>query len=456
LPRVLTPHNFDRLLAAFSPFEKSPHLAIAVSGGGDSMALVLCADSWARAQGGRVTALTVDHGLRAGSAGEAAQVGNWLAARNINHEILTWQGEKPASGIQDAARQARYRLMENWCHDHHVLHLMLAHTLEDQAETYLMRMRRGSGPDGLAGMSTVREMQHCRLLRPLLGVTRDDLRQVLRDAGQAWLEDPSNADRRFQRVRTRQWLCAADTELSAGDVFESARRYGLARIVLERETDRLLAETCRLHAAGYAHLNRQNLIMAPEDLTLRALARVLQAVGGLPYPPRRKHIERLHRRLLENQSFNVTLGRCLLQVGANRIEIFRERRNLPATVVYTPGGALNWDGRFGVTFAKPPKDAGRRLRLRALSPVDCRDIAIECPEFQGFQAIPKSALWGLPALVDEHGIFSAPHVDYRRGAIGPAVGEDAGFRHARFKPLEAASIAGFCVASVGFRTMSMG
>jgi tRNA(Ile)-lysidine synthase len=446
LSQALTPQGFDRLLAGLSPFEKSPHLAIAVSGGGDSMALILCADNWARAQGGRVTALTVDHGLRAGSCAEASQVAHWLAARNIDHVTLTWQGEKPASGIQDAARRARYRLMEDWCHEHHVLHLMLAHTLEDQAETYLMRLRRGSGPDGLAGMSSVREMQHCRLLRPLLGVTRDDLRKVLHHAGQPWLEDPSNTDRRFQRVRTRQWLCAAEIELSASDVYESARRYGLARIVLERETDRLLAVTGRLHATGYAQLDRQGLTQAPEDLTLRALARALQAVGGLAYPPRRKHIERLYRAVLETQSFNVTLGRCLLQVGANSIEIIRERRNLPAAVVHTPGLSLNWDGRFAVTFSNPPKDAGQQLRLRALSPADYRKMVVECPEFQGFQVIPKSALWGLPALVDEHGIFSVPQVNYRRGANAPVVGVDMGFRHARFKPIKAASIAGFCVA----------
>ncbi|HEC14169.1 MAG TPA: tRNA lysidine(34) synthetase TilS, partial [Rhodospirillales bacterium] len=144
--------EFAALMEAFAPFEAAPHIAVAVSGGPDSMGLCLLCDRWARDRGGWVTALSVDHGLRAASAEEALRVGRWMERLGIAHQTLVWPGDKPSSGIQAAARTARYKLMNGWCRDAGVLHLLLAHHRRDQAETFLMRLGRGSGPDGLAAM----------------------------------------------------------------------------------------------------------------------------------------------------------------------------------------------------------------------------------------------------------------------------------------------------------------
>ena len=148
LDEHLSTSDFARRMAALGPFEPSPHLAVAVSGGGDSMGLVILANRWARQRGGQVTALTIDHGLRKGAAKEAEKVGKWLSKYSIKHVVLKWRGDKPITGIQEAARNARYRLMDQWCQNNHILHLLLAHTLDDQAETLLMRLQRGSGLDG--------------------------------------------------------------------------------------------------------------------------------------------------------------------------------------------------------------------------------------------------------------------------------------------------------------------
>ena len=137
--------EFAALLLPFAPFEPSPHLAIAVSGGADSMALALLADRWARMRGGRVTALTVDHGLRAEAAAEAAQVARWLAERGIAAMTLAGVAPLPRRDIQAQARALRYRLLEGWCAEAGVLHLLIAHHQEDQAETLLLRLGRGSG-----------------------------------------------------------------------------------------------------------------------------------------------------------------------------------------------------------------------------------------------------------------------------------------------------------------------
>ena len=195
--------EFTAAMERFAPFENSPHLAVAVSGGADSMALCLLAHDWAVARGGRVTALTVDHGLRPASAKEAAQVGSWISACGIEHHILRWQGEKPASAVQNSARVARYRLLCEWCRQANVLHLLLGHHADDQSETVLHRLVRGSGIFGLAGMSALVETSEVRLLRPLLSCRPAALRSLLTERGQDWLEDPSNRDPRFARTHVR-------------------------------------------------------------------------------------------------------------------------------------------------------------------------------------------------------------------------------------------------------------
>jgi tRNA(Ile)-lysidine synthase len=202
--RGLDPAEFAALMARFAPFEARPHLAIAVSGGADSLALALLADAWARPHGGLVTALTVDHRLRPGSADEAAQVALWLRRRSIAQATLVRDGPGFAGDVQAEARAARYRLLEGWCEGAGVLHLLTGHHREDQAETVLLRLARGSGLDGLAGIPAVTERRDCRILRPLLAIPRARLAATLEAQGQAWVEDPSNRDPAYARVRLRQ------------------------------------------------------------------------------------------------------------------------------------------------------------------------------------------------------------------------------------------------------------
>ena len=167
---AITVDEFTAAMARCSPFEKNPAIAIGVSGGADSMALLHLAHEWAQRQGGRVLALTVDHNIRVTSAGEAKQVGSWAAALGIEHVILKWSDPDPeASALQNRARQARHDLLANAAAAHGILHLAIGHHEDDQAETVLLRLSKGSGPDGLAGMSPVIHKLQIRLLRPLLG-----------------------------------------------------------------------------------------------------------------------------------------------------------------------------------------------------------------------------------------------------------------------------------------------
>ena len=227
--------ELDAALAASGGFEPRPFLAVGVSGGPDSMALIILADRWARQRSGTAWALIVDHRLRPESAVEAARVASWLEARGIRHATLVWTGEKPKTGIQEAARGARYRLLAGWCAEQACLHLLTAHHRDDQAETYMIRHRAKSGVDGLAGMASVRELPQLRLVRPLLGVPKARLVAFLEAERQQYLQDPSNRNPAFERSRLRMQDNANDTEAPIAAVRENAA----ARVARERDLARL-------------------------------------------------------------------------------------------------------------------------------------------------------------------------------------------------------------------------
>jgi tRNA(Ile)-lysidine synthase len=279
----LTEAEFATLMRPLGAFEAQPRLAVAVSGGSDSLALTLLLHDWVRRRGGHLTALTVDHGLRPEAAAEARQVARWLKARGIRHRILTWRpaGEAHRGGLQAAARTARYRLLGAWCRANSVLHLALAHHREDQAETLLLRLGRGSGLDGLAAMAAVSEREGVRLIRPLLTIPRVRLAASLRRAGQDWIEDPSNRDPAHARVRVRALMPALAAEgFTAARLAATAAHLGRARAALDDAVADLLAVAAAPSPAGYLLLDPAPLRAASAEVSLRALAHALLAIGG--------------------------------------------------------------------------------------------------------------------------------------------------------------------------------
>lgn len=343
--------EFARLMAALGPFEAAPHVAVAVSGGADSMAACLLADRWARARRGKITALVVDHGLRPESAAEARGVSRRLRRRGIACRILAWRGDKPTTGIQAAARTARYALLSEWCARAGVLHLVLGHHREDQAETVRLREQAGSGPDGLAGMAATVELPQVRLLRPLLPVPRARLRAVLAGAGERWVEDPSNRNLAFARVRLR--LGGEASGRAASRIARAARAAGRVRAAREARLSRLLAQAAALYPDGRAEADAAALCAAPRDLSRRALARLVLCVGGRPFPPRGERLDRLTDALRDGALAAArTLGGCRIHSEDGRLVVAREPGRTRATAP-RPRVMLN---RVPVEAA--PADAG--------------------------------------------------------------------------------------------------
>ncbi len=381
--------RFDAAMDRFAPFENRPHLAVAVSGGPASLALAVLAKHWVDARFGRLTALIVDHGLRPESSDEARQVHAQLRTRGIAAEVLTWLGDKPAGGVQAAARTARYRLLGHWCREHGVLHLLAGHHADDQQETIAMRRARRSGAVGLAGMSAIVEGEGGRLLRPLLGLRRADLRAFLAIQGISWIDDPSNRDERFERTRLRRAPAPARGSVAVGD---AARR----RQAHERRVLSVLARAASLHPFGFCTLDVDALQTETAEIASGALARVVAWVGGRAYPPGPDATDRLRARILDQApGRSATLAGCLVARRRGTLEITREPGRLPPSTPLSSRSAM-WDGRFWVTVpgtenAPPAREIGplgRQGWVGVQSHV-APDLVV---------GVPTAAIWALPAL----------------------------------------------------------
>jgi tRNA(Ile)-lysidine synthase len=432
--KPLTPGEFAAFLAAVGHFESSPFLSVAVSGGPDSMALAILADHWARERGGAICALSVDHRLRPESGEEILRVRAWLSARRIRHDVLVWAGEKPRSGIQEAARLARYRLLSGWCREHGCLHLLTAHHRDDQIETYLIRERAHSGPDGLAGMSVIRELGDCRLLRPLLGVARDRLLAFLETQGQLFISDPSNFDPVFERAQLRQDGGAPRNGADASRLLADIRGFGEMRAARERDQNAVLARYISLHPAGFALLDPAVLSETSPEVAERLLSRITVSVGGAAYPPRRERIGRLREVLAAATQRGHTLGGCRFRRWRERILVTRELAKSASPLRLRPGENVTWDRRFEIVT--PEGDNGPftigYLGLARTARLDHR-----APQL-GRAWLPRLLFPVLPALWDEKGVAAVPHLGYRREGV-------VGLPQLVFRPVNTLTQAGFAV-----------
>lgn len=410
-----SPIDRERFRAALKPLLAGPDLALGVSGGSDSLGLVLLAAEAREALDLQLHALTVDHGLRAESGAEAARVGEICAGLDIPHTVLTWRGEKPASNLQAAARDARYALMRAWRRAHDVRTLAVAHTQDDLAETFLMRLARGSGVDGLSAMAPLREEGGgLRLIRPLLSVTRADLQAVCRARGVAWIEDPSNEDPRFDRVRARQALAAlAPLGLDRERLAKTARHMRRARTALEGATEALLADATleEDREIGWRRLRIAPLHAAPEELGLRAFAAVLRATAGADYPPRFDTLEAAFE-ALQAPVGGRTLHGCLLDWSEGLLTFCREPAAVAPPARLTRESETVWDGRWSVAAAEEGLTVGAlgEAGLAALRQLQ-DEAVITAPG--NWRRAPRAARLSAPGLWRGDALFAAPAAGLR-------------------------------------------
>jgi tRNA(Ile)-lysidine synthase len=298
-------------------------VCVAVSGGGDSLALLLFAADWASRRDRELLALTVDHGLRPEAAGEARFVAEVAACHGVPHRTLRWQAPQPG---QARARQARHDLLAAAAREAGSVLVLTAHNEDDQAETFLMRARAGSGWYGLAGIQPLSLSPSDRpgvpvlIARPLLAVPRTQLRDLLRTHQQDWVEDPSNDNPAYERVRMRQ-LLAAEPSLRAR-VLSVQARLQLLRRLQDRALGRWLSGEIELRPDGTL---RAPLPLPPGERGERALAALIALGSGRTRPVRADALSRLVHRIARPETLRpATLGGASVWVKDGHVKVAAE------------------------------------------------------------------------------------------------------------------------------------
>lgn len=349
-------------------------LGVAVSGGSDSLGLLYRLSQIAAPE--RLVALTVDHGLREGSAEEARHVKSLSRRLGLRHETLVWKGDKPATGVQAAARAARYRLMSNAASRLGLAAVLTAHTADDQMET--LWMRRARRPEetsaGLAGIPPATLFEgRMWVLRPWLDTDRAAIRADLAASGLSWIEDPANRDLRFERVRARQALAEggmADRQI--------AREATTRRTLLARQAGALVHRHFRPGPDHSLHVSLD--LQQPPQAVRLALEAAIGLCGGAARALDRRGKAALEELIHGDRARqNVTLGRALLRRNGTELTIMRERRGLDRRTI-APGASDDWDGRFRI------RNLDRRSPLsvfadvaRPGAPLFSRDLGASSP-----------------------------------------------------------------------------
>ncbi len=377
----------DRFVAALGPVDHP--LGLAVSGGGDSVALLMLAVD----AGLPVMAVTVDHGLRPEAAAEARWVGALCARLGVPHEVRRWQDWDGQGNLQDAARRARLRLIAGWAQSHGIGVVALGHTQDDQAETVLMRLARRAGVDGLSGMAAWRAHLGVGWVRPLLGVSRAELRDWLRGRGQDWIEDPSNDALRFDRVKARRAIEAlAPLGIDAAVLAGVAAQMAEARAALRAQTLDA-ARRIAVVDAGDVVIDRAAFLALPPEIARRLLVAALVWVASAEYGPRAEPVQALIAAVARGRGGTLHGCRVLCRKGSLRVtREVQAVRGIAAQV-----GEL-WDGRWQVTG---PEISG--LHVRAL---DEAGLAL-CPDWRA-TGRPRAQLLASPAVWRQSDLIAAP------------------------------------------------
>jgi tRNA(Ile)-lysidine synthase len=384
-------------MARLGPWDAARRVAVAVSGGADSLALALLAAAW-----GDATALIVDHGLRPESAGEAAQTQATLAHRAIPARILTLTGLTAGSGMPARARTARYGALAAAAAQAGLVDVLLGHHAGDQAETVLMRQRRGSGAAGLAGMAAVTEGLSVRLLRPLLAVQPERLRATLQAAGLPWVEDPTNRDTRFTRARLRIEIGGA-----VAPWLQLAAVHAGQRTAADRAAAAALAARAALFPEGYA-------LLTPGPLDPPVLARLIRTISGQPHAPAPAAVAALAAAMRP-----ATLGGVRV-MDAGRLGpgwlLVREAAAM-APPVPLRAGAI-WDGRFRAAQTR----AGATLGALGAAAADFRGCGLPSAVLQTLPAVREAGkLASVAFLTDVANRGRNPDMPQRH-SVSPACG----------------------------------
>ncbi len=373
-------------------------LGVAVSGGGDSVALLHLLCDWGHKNGRKIYTATVNHNLRKEAQAEAEFVADLCKNLNVNHSILSWEDWDGKGNLQNAARNARHSLLQGWAGNLGLVAVAVGHTEDDQAETFLMRLARGSGVDGLSGMQAV-SGDNPVWLRPMLDISRQDLREYLISIGQEWIEDPSNKSEKFDRVKMRNAMPAlAELGLTMRRLAKTAKGLQPARTALEQMTLTAARLCCTPDKFGTVVLDLEALQVQPMDIQYRVLSHAMGWVTGAVYRPRFSALKAVYELLRQGKS--QTLAGCYIKaVSQKQVIVMRELANMALTTVATGSFDHRWQviadgdlknvvigplGENGLKQLKNWRNLGVKRDILMQTPAAWQDMAVISAPLVGF------------------------------------------------------------------------
>ncbi len=300
--------NLEKILSGI----KLHKIAVAVSGGSDSLALTLLLNKWAILNNVDLTAITIDHRLRTESEQEAKIVHNFCELQNINHVILTYDGKIPNSNIENVARNYRYKMIFKYMGDNNIETLFVGHNKDEEVETFLLNLTRGSGVYGLSGISEISKRENITIIRPMLIFTKDEIKKFLTENNIKWIEDPSNNDEKYKRVKIRKLKSVfEDLELTTDRIKNTIENMKLTREMYEFYINDCIKKSVK-NIDDSVSILAEKILEFPQAIVLKVLGRVIQNLTDGIYPPRFKNIFLLCEKIATRKDFKATLSHLVI------------------------------------------------------------------------------------------------------------------------------------------------
>ena len=344
-------NNFEEYLLRNFSVSKFKKVAVAVSGGVDSMCLTFLLNEVCKRNNISLIAITVDHKLRKKSTFEANEISRYLKNLDINHAILTWQHGTIKSNIQNEARQARYKLICDYCKDHNVQNLFVAHTFDDQAETVLLRILRGSGVDGISGIEFKIKMNEVHIIRPFLEFKKNQILSFMQTQNLLWFEDESNKNVKFDRVKVRNLISDYDKDFKFTQrlnlLAENAKR---ARNFIEHYVKEVFEKHCNIGNLGFISISRINFIDQHEEIRFRLINYIVRYVKNDfdQYPIRIEKLRSISQNFEKSNQLKFTIHCCVILLNRGIIYFYKEPKFIEPMKTLKKGKNI-WDGRYIVT-----------------------------------------------------------------------------------------------------------
>ena len=411
---------FFKTMNSLGPYEKNPHLAVAVSGGCDSLCLAILAKKWVDMKGGRITALIVDHSLRKTSNQESKKTQNTLKKQKIFSKSFKWDlSKKPKNGLQEKAREFRYNIFEEWCYKKNIKYLLVAHHFEDQKETFIMRLNSNSNIYGLACMPKVLLKKEIKILRPLLDLKKKVIIDYLKEKKVNWIEDPSNNSLKYSRNRLRKILPKLEEKGLTDSSFKKIlKRAQKERKKIENKFSTWLIKNVKIHTLGYAAVNFKSLKLLDKDNFIFIFSKLLNIISGSFYGPKSKYVYNFYKKIKSNEIVNKTnLGGCHIFFFKKKMyicrEVFKKTRRQEINFKFNK---IIWDNRFEIDDKKEiflKRKLGKSVFIEQLQKEGWNEISLKNEKFKREITIPNKIILSLPAVKNKkNDVLYVPHLQY--------------------------------------------